>query len=238
MILQLRKIFIGAVRLACYLNFRSLVVRVMWDDIINVSTEDSDNLCIISDVLCEPHSQLRIVHHNVQGLQSKWDDLSDWMAGSASSGSVFCFSETWVKPESVLLHMPGFQTLYSPFLLCPGSQKKYLPGSCLFVSDFLNPEHPPICGEIEESLTFLNASCCFVSCSRWRLAVVCLYRSPSICVSVGLGDLCQLLSKLSLCSRHIVLAGDLNINLMNDCSATANYQNIPSDFQLTQFVPG
>ena len=93
-------------------------------------------------------------------------------------------------------------------------------------------------GKFEESLTSLNASCCFISCPRWKLAVVCLYRSPSICVSVGLGDLCQLLSKLSLCSRHIVLAGDLNINLMNDCSATANYQNILSDFQLTQFVPG
>ena len=63
-----------------------------------------------------------------------------------------------------------------------------------------------------------------------------LYRSPSICVSVGLSDLCQLLSKLSLCSRHIALTGDLNINLMSDCSATANYQNIL--LQLTQFVPG
>ena len=74
--------------------------------------------------------------------------------------------------------------------------------------------------EIGDSLTSLNASCCFVSCSRWKLAVACLYSSPSTCVSVGLDDFCQLLSKLSLCSQHIVLAGDLNINLMSDCSTT------------------
>ena len=54
------------------------------------------------------------------------------MVGSASSGSIFCFNETWIKPE--LVHLPRFQIFYSPFLLCLDSQKKYLPGSCLFLT--------------------------------------------------------------------------------------------------------
>ena len=148
------------------------------------------------------------------------------MAGRASSDSVFCL----VRPGSSLSQCCctclGSRHFSRPFLCTLAVRRST---SRDHVSDSLNPEHPSICGEIEESLTSLSASCCCVSCSRWKLAVVCLYRSPSICVCVGLGDFCQLLSKLSLCSRHIVLAGDLNINLLSDCSATANYQNILSD---------
>ena len=86
-------------------------------------------ICVsVSDVLCEPHSQLRIVHHNVQGLQSKWDDLSDWMAGSASSGNVFCFSETWVKPESVVAAHAWVSDILLAFSSAPGQSEKVSSG--------------------------------------------------------------------------------------------------------------
>jgi len=71
-----------------------------------------------------------------------------------------------------------------------------------------------------------------------KLAVVCLYRSPSTCASVGLDDLGQLLAKLSSCYRHIVLAGDFNTNLMSDCADVINYQHLLSGFHLVQHVIG
>lgn len=83
---------------------------------IDVSTDYDDSLPIISDVLCVPCSKLRLVHHNVQGLRSKWDDLSDWMAKSAVSGAIFCFSEIWMKSEMMQLQMPRYQAFYSPLL--------------------------------------------------------------------------------------------------------------------------
>ena len=67
---------------------------------------------------------------------------------------------------------------------------------------------------------------------------VCVYRSPSIPVSIGLDDLGQLLSKLLLVSRHVVLAGDLIIDMKSTCAATTNYQNLLSDFNLVQHVTG
>ena len=114
----------------------------------DVSADSGDDLGIVSDVRCVPCSRLRLIHHNVQGLQSKWDDFRECMAGCAASGNIFCYSETWIKPESVLMQIPGFQAFYSPFLRS-GSQRKFLPGSYLFASDTLKPEHPPLCGEIE-----------------------------------------------------------------------------------------
>lgn len=77
------------------------------DTSVDIIIEDhSDDLPITSDVLCIPCFGLRFVHHNVQGLWSKWDDLSRWMAASVDSVGVFCFSEIWMKPE-MMLHMLG-----------------------------------------------------------------------------------------------------------------------------------
>ena len=114
------------------------------------------------------------------------------MVANADSASIFCFSEIWMKPE-IALYMPGFQTFYSPPLRCPGSHQ-HLPGLCLFIADVLKPEHPPVCDQIERSLASLNSTYCYVTCSQQKLAILCVYRSPSIPVSVGLDDLGQLLS--------------------------------------------
>ena len=91
---------------------------------------------------------------------------------------------------------------------------QYLPGSCLFVANILKPEHPPVCDQVEQSLVSLNATCCFITCSQQKLAIMCVYRLPSTSVSMGLDDLGQFLPKLLLTSRHVILTGDLNIDMM------------------------
>ena len=85
----------------------------------------------------------------------------------------------------------------------------------------LKPEHPPVYDQIEQSLASFNATCCFVTCSQKKLAIVCVYRSPSIPMSIGLDDLGQLLSKLMLVSCHVVLADDLSIDMLSTCAATS-----------------
>ena len=55
---------------------------------------------------------------------------------------------------------------------------------------------------------------------------------------MGLDDLSQLLSKFLLCSRHVILAGAFNIDLMSNCTNIVNYQHVLCDFQLTQYVTG
>ena len=83
------------------------------DDVINVSTEDSDNLCIVSDVLCEPCSQLRIIMFRVSS-QSVMILVTGWLAvlrqavfsvllrpAAGSSLSQCCYTHAWV-PDILL----------------------------------------------------------------------------------------------------------------------------------------
>lgn len=77
------------------------------ENFVDTTIEDhSDDLLIISDVLCGFCSKLKLIHHKLQGLWSKWDDLSGWMAASADSASLFCFSKVWMKSQ---------MTLYIPY---------------------------------------------------------------------------------------------------------------------------
>ena len=104
---------------------------------------------MISDLLESTSSNLRIVHHNVQGLHSKWLEIKCWLDICGSSPVVFCFSETWCDPTSPVPSVPDFQSFYSPPLIYNSGDKcRTLPGSCLIVSDTLLPEHSQICAEI------------------------------------------------------------------------------------------
>ena len=76
---------------------------------------------------------LRIVHHNVQGIHYKLLELSQWFEASADSNTIYCFTETWLKPHSSALTVPGFEVFTSPLLCRPGRDGSYLPGSCMVI---------------------------------------------------------------------------------------------------------
>ena len=59
----------------------------------------------------------------------------------------------------------------------PDKPKSMLLGSCVFVSKVSIPEHPPVCDAIERSCSFLNLSCCLVSCKRRCTVISSIYRS-------------------------------------------------------------
>jgi len=96
----------------------------------------------------------------------------------------------------------------------------------MFVDDMLLPEHPPICDEIEKSSSTLNITCCFITCASRKMIVVSLYRSPSTELSVGLYDLGQLLSKLFVVTQHVVLAANINIDVLSESAAKVQYCNL------------
>ena len=86
-----------------------------------------------------------------------------------------------MKPEFLLPSISGYQVFHSPFIVRKSNVAgRYLPGTCLFVSDNLLPEHFPVCVEIENSCTSLNVSCCLLRCQRYKVAVASVYRLPSM----------------------------------------------------------
>ena len=136
---------------------------------------------LVLDVLETMSSQLRIVHHNVQGLQSKWLELVDWLQVTLLSPAVF---KTWHDSDSLPPVAPRFHSFWSP-LLSPKSSNSRGPllGSGIFLLDVLLPEHPPICDEIENSSLVSNVTCCFATCVSQKMAVVDYIIFANLCLN-------------------------------------------------------
>ena len=81
----------------------------------NDSCVGDSGVCLSTvDLLGSVVKGVRIVHHNVQGINSKWFEAS------ADSNTIYCFTETWLKLHSSMLTVPGFAVFVSPLLCCPG----------------------------------------------------------------------------------------------------------------------
>lgn len=171
---------------------------------------------------------LRVVHHNVQGLLSKFTDITQWLHSCHGSNIIVCCSETWLQGGSIPA-IPGFVSYCSP-LLERTTGKRPLPGSCLFVSNTLSPSHPALCEIVEQSSTCLNVSCCFVSIKYSQTAVLSVYRSPSTCCAAAIAELQSILMQLSPHVKYVIVAGDFNIDLKSNLSTTKEYRNLLDDF--------
>ena len=218
---------------------------VVMDASINVDSSavsDSDlsqyDFPFISDVVSVSSNGVRLLHHNVQGLLSKMPEITQWLHICGSSPTILCCSETWLRSIDSVGQIPGYDFYCSPdhFRSNGTGRASRLPGSCIFVSGVLLPDHPVICTEIEDSCQNLNISCCFVTCKFRRLAVVSIYRSPSTCPRACLQELCTLLDKLFSCVKNVILAGDFNIDLHNGSSITNRYVSLLSDYGLSQHI--
>ena len=100
-------------------------------------------------------ASFRAVHHNVtvQGLLSKFTEITQWLHLSCNSNIILCCSETWLKDGSIPV-LPRFTSYCSP-LLRRTTGKRALPGSCLFISNTLSPSHPTLCDIVEQSTTYI-----------------------------------------------------------------------------------
>ena len=63
-----------------------------------------------------------------------------------------------------------------------------------------------------------------------------VYRSPSTDAHAGLAELQHIVTELSLCSHHIIIAGDLNIDTLSSSTIATAYSEFLSDNCLTQQI--
>ena len=197
----------------------------------------NDHYPLPVDAFTPPFTNLRIVHQNVQGLLSKMTEISEWLYESFNLPLILCCSETWLLCADIVPSINGFKLYCSPLLSRPGKSNSLLPGSCVFVSATLSPEHPAVCDKVEQMCSLLNVACCTVICKHRRVAVVSVYRSPSVPGAACIAELRSILVLLSSNVDFILMAGDFNINLMvNNNTVTKEYIDLLADFQLTQHL--
>ena len=93
------------------------------------------------------------------------------------------------------------------------------------------------CTAIENSCKLLNVTRCLVSCEHRILAVVSVYRSPSISSVDSLLEIRNMFSQLLCLTAHVIIVGDFTFDLFTTSSVIWEYLNILQDFQFTQNVP-
>ena len=91
-------------------------IDVIEPDTQSPRTPPSSSECIplAVDTLKRPFSGVCIVHHNVQGIHSKMDDLTSWFNACSGKNVVLCFTEIWLTPTNPPLNVPGYQIFTSP----------------------------------------------------------------------------------------------------------------------------
>ena len=146
--------------------------------------------------------------------------------------------EIWMNSSDPPVNVTGFQLFISPYHFRSGTRSRsLLPGSCMFISNVLTVYRPSVCIDIESSCQLLNVTCCLVCCKHSYLAVACIYRSPSTSNTECMVELRNVFSGLLTLTKHIVIVGDFNINLLSpSTSGVASYINLLSDFKFTQHV--
>ena len=190
-------------------EFNWLCPICLFDQLLSSEVIDGndDGICISADVplslplpiekISLPVGGVRVIHHNVRGLLSKFTEISQWLLEAYQSPTVLCCSETWITTNDFIPAVAGFDVFCSPALPRPDKPRSTFPGSCIFVLKLLQPERLPICDTIEASCSLINVSSCFVTCKHHRIAIISVYRSPTYC-NHAIAELRSVLLQLSL----------------------------------------
>ena len=116
----------------------------------------------------------------------------------------------------------------SPMLRQLGKKNSLLPGSCIVVSNCMTIEWSFVCYHLEKSCQLLNLVCCFINCNKGaKVCVVSVYRSPSTDFWF---ELQSVVSELLLYRHHIIIAGDLNVDLLSSSSIRTAYTEFLFDY--------
>ena len=101
------------------------------------SAPSKDDLLLPMDIISTPVTGVRVIHHNVRGVLSKFPEIAHWLS-SSQNPTVLCCSETWLGSNDLHPSVAGFDMFCSPVIRHPDKTTSILPGSCMFVSKSLS----------------------------------------------------------------------------------------------------
>lgn len=150
------------------------------------------------------------LHLNIRSFQKNYDGLMLLLAELRTSFKVIALTECWFQ-QGVEVMIPGYKTVKS------GVSRNKAGGAVLLVSaeldiDVLEFDAKDACDSVIAVISSKDSR-------KYRLAIACIYRSPSNNIS----DFLAILPGLSTClekqNSDIILLGDMNINVSNTCNA-------------------
>uniref|UniRef100_A0A8D8RLJ8 Endonuclease/exonuclease/phosphatase domain-containing protein n=1 Tax=Cacopsylla melanoneura TaxID=428564 RepID=A0A8D8RLJ8_9HEMI len=160
----------------------------------------------------KPPSALTVLHNNIQGLNIQKVPLIETFLSSLNvehglNPDILCFSESWLKLESVnFVNIPNFVNVSNYFRL------NHIRGG---VSIFVRSSLDLVPLSINLHPTDFSFEYCAVSSANLDIAVVCIYKSnnPLSNIDIFFEKLEELLSLLTD-YRFLIICGDFNINTL------------------------
>ena len=162
---------------------------------------------------------LSIIHFNCRSLNANFKKIEEFILNNGYSFDVIACSETWLKKDSSIPELEGYNFVHQPRNNSNGG------GVALYISNQLNYKSLDKCTiVVNDVLECLAVE--LVMDKGKNIVISCIYRKPGSPVDSFIDILDNLFS--SLCKRkNVYLCGDFNINLLNAEShkATKDYLN-------------
>ena len=162
---------------------------------------------------------LSIIHFNCRSLNANFKKIEEFLLNTEYSFDVIACSETWLKKDSFIPELEGYNCVHQPRNNGNGG------GVALYIKNQLNFKSLDKCtltvNDVLECLTIE-----LLLEKGKNIVISCIYRKPGSSVDSFIDVLNNLFSSLSK-RKNIYLCGDFNINLLNAEShkATRDYLN-------------
>lgn len=171
--------------------------------------------------LCSENQELA-VHFNARSIRKHFDEFQCLLSTSRHPFAIICISETWLSDADKNLYcFPSYSSEY-----CHRDTSNH-GGAAIFLHSSLKykrrldlalnvPDCESVWVEIDKS-TFgsLNKNTIFG----------CIYRSPSSSIQNFCSAFDKVLHLITDENKNVVVLGDININLLDDCSSVNEYSN-------------
>lgn len=172
-----------------------------------------DNIFTMVRILAKQKTGLKIVHINAQSLNKKIDEFRFIFASSAVD--VICVSETWFDPaiSDSIFNLQGFK-------LFRADRERHAGGVAIYV------RHDIKCcvklkSDASSPIEYLFLE--LIMAEKRKILLACVYRPHH---GIDTSDLMSRIESLSLFYNDVIIAGDLNSNLLNANSLSVDMQTL------------
>ena len=167
-------------------------------------------------------NSLKLFHQNIQGFSSKELEIELFL--EKSMFEIICFTEHWLKDYAVLINYENY-TVGS----CFNRKIMLRGGSLILIKKGIKskPRKDIVDLSVEQSV---ELSCVELD----KHVIVCVYRPPNYKnYSIFESVMEDVLAKLAMGNKLVIVCGDFNINILEDNSDSSRLLNLFKSFNLS-----
>jgi hypothetical protein len=162
---------------------------------------------------------LRVLHHNVQSLFNKRNELSMVLAAEGRNVNILCLTEHWLSEGQLKVIYIDHFNLVSKYCrtTCLSG------GSCIFINNSIRSKEVSWCNKLGSDKVFEISA---VELLDFQTILVCIYRSPDSDFCDFLNKLEELIVKVVSKRKRLIMCGDWNVNFLEKSGKLLDLQNL------------